>query len=315
MCFTMKQLKFLRKFLLIFVIFNGTLFAQQEITLDLFRPQLGVAGQTVPNKGFDEISGEFGFQSLSLYGILPLGPSSIRTSGFIRLLQFLVFAHATGLKPEITFIDSQHTFYSGDIALASLIVSNSKNIYWFSGGLGSAVDDQAIQDIAPRFWTLDFGTYRAGKSFMFIYGLTFAYTFGKGLFFPLLGMYWEPNYNWSVQTILPLSLKIDYRVNNSLTPFFLIGILGNNFQFSNNGEFENYPQLVSMKVVWSYLSLGLNYKVTSNFSLMARSGILGNRQFSLADGNTNFISSTIAPSGYLQIVVKYTFGKSLFEMR
>jgi hypothetical protein len=294
-------------------------FAQEDIDLRLFRPQVDLSGETFQDKPFDDmISDEYGSDAVSFSANIPLGKTHVRWDRKYRASQFFAHVQATRAAPEITFLTgAQHKLYSGVLAASGVWLSRSNNLYVASAGGSFAEDDRTIHDLQGRFYALFLGTHKIRESFTLVYGGAATYQFGRGLAIPVIGAVWWINPKWTLIGALPFSVAATYRIRDDLGLRLLLGFAGNRYRFANEGEFPGQPETVYLSTLQSRLTGEIEWKAGSAVSLYAQAGTVRNLQFVFSEDagidSDKFIDDSTQPAGYLKLGARFTFGKSILD--
>jgi hypothetical protein len=300
-------------------------FAQEDIDLRLFRPQVDLSGETFQDKPFDDmISDEYGSDAMSFSANIPLGKTHVRWDRKYRASQFFAHVQATRAAPDITFLTGpERRLYSGLLAASGVWLSRSNNLYVASAGGSFAEDDRTIHDAQARFYALFLGTHRIREWITLVYGGAATYQFGRGLALPVVGVVWWINPKWTLVGTLPFSAAALYRIRDDLGLRLLVGFAGNRYRFANERDFPNQPlgqpqaETVYLSTLQSRLTAEIEWKAGGAVSLYAQAGTVRNLQFVFSEDagidSDKFIDDSTQPAGYLKLGARFTFGKSILD--
>jgi len=305
--------------LIVFLGGAAAVFAQEDIDLRLFRPQIDLSGETFQDKPFDDQPGEeYGSDALSFAANIPLGKLHVRWDKKYRASQF--FAHVVGSRssPNISFLTGeQRQLYSGVLAVSGVWLSKNSNLYVASAGGSFAEDDRTIHDLEVRPYALFLGTHKVREWITLVYGGAATYQLGKGLALPVLGMVWWINPKWTVIGTLPFSVSAGYRINDDLALRLALGFAGNRYRFANDGEFPLQPEIVYLSTLQSRLTAELEWKAGDAVSLYAQGGTTQTLQFTFSGdedlAGDKFVEDSTVATGYLKVGARFTFGKSILD--
>jgi hypothetical protein len=314
-----RSVRLLLASLIVFIGGGAAVFAQEDIDLRLFRPQIDISGETFQDKPFDDRPGEeYGSDALSFAANIPLGRTHVRWDKKYRGSQF--FAHVVGSRssPNISFLTGeQRQLYSGVLAASGVWLSKNSNLYVASAGGSFAEDDRTIHDLEVRPYALFLGTHKVREWITLVYGGAATYQLGKGLALPVLGMVWWINPKWTVIGTLPFSVSAGYRIRDDLALRLALGFAGNRYRFANDGEFPGEPEILYLSTLQSRLTAELEWKAGDAVSLYAQGGTTQTLQFAFSgdqdiSGDKLVDDSTVA-TGYLKVGARFTFGKSILD--
>jgi hypothetical protein len=287
--------------------------AQEEITLELIRPQLGATAQAIGAADLEDDAGRYDSKTLSISALVPIGEASLSPDGPIKLLQYLARADVGVFRPRISSLDRQHAFYSGTLALGGLLASSLANAYLMMGGASLALDDRRASDLDLKPWLFGLGAHRAGERLVLLYGVASSYVDRRAVVLPALGLVWRPSSSWGFSTLLPFQLEAEYSATRTVKLSASLGISGNRFSFVNGDAFPGEPEMVGMRVAQGYFALQASFRLSDSLWLEGQAGVLGGRFLAFSDGEGEFLRHDIEPAGYSRLVARYAFGRSLLD--
>jgi len=311
----MKKFEFLYVFLIAILLLYPDLpvLAGEEFELDLFRPQVGVTGLKTPKKDFEDVSGDYSSRTLTFDLTVPIGKSTIRPEEGPLLSQVLVKSSLRLWRPDISFLNKDRRFYQGNASVVGLFIKDLKNFFLAAGGASFAEDEDTLDEMELRPSFLGMGVHKMEFRVALIYGAAFSYVFGRGTFFPILGLSWKMTPDWTLTTILPLFVKVTHPLTPDLRLGFILGVTGDRTRFDNDGAFPGRADTLHLRVVKVNLGTELNYKVTKDLNLFGEAGILGGRKLTFLDGKTKLLETDIDPAVYIQIGMRYSWGETILD--
>ncbi len=305
---------FISGLLVVTVFCNAALAHEDEFDLSLFLPRVGVSANAVRQKDFKDTGGQYSEAGAGIRSTLPLVASDLgnkqKDNSFYQLL---VMAKADMERPNISFLSRTHILYKANAAISGIALTPGRNFYLLSLGLGFSEDDRTISQLNLRGNAFFLGSARASESLLFLYGLGFTYSTGKGLPIPLLGIQWDFEEDWTLQILLPCYVRVQYQANEDLAFKAFVKASGDRTRFANEGAFAAKPDTVLFKSLDIRLGVEGDYRVLNHISLKGEIGALGYRQISFADDSGDFLSSQIKPAGYLKLALEWRFGESLIS--
>ncbi|MBN1673994.1 MAG: hypothetical protein JXR37_23290 [Kiritimatiellae bacterium] len=165
--------------------------------------------------------------------------------------------------------------------------------------------------ISPAAFVL--GTQRLHERLRLIHGGAYTHRYGEALGMPLLGVYWKMGQAWRLMAAVPFYTRVTYGPASKCKLHFLARAAGNWYGFCNDDEFPGHPERVLWRESGARAGAELEYALNANlaFSLQARAS--GLRRLAFSEGADEFVTSEIEPGGYAEVVVRYTFGRSLLD--
>lgn len=297
-----------------FIAAPPTTSAQEDFGLDLFRPRVALNFDAVQKREFKDSSDTFGTSGASLTATIPLGAARVKATGDPRVFQMFAQVHAGTSAPKICFLTRDHRLYTGGASIAGVWLSQKRNFYYVSLGTSFAEDDATIHKIEPRFALMAVGSARRSDTFSWLYGAAFAYTFGRGLAFPVLGARWRPSEEWTIQTILPLSVNARWRASADVRVDLHAGVVGGRSRLANEGEYPGASSTLALRQTHGSLDGGVEFKVSPAVALAAHGGVLVGGKLAIEDGDRELASRKFARNAFVRLSARYIFGRPSLDI-
>jgi hypothetical protein len=282
--------------------------ADDHLDSGFLQPQISVGFATATVRNFQDIDGTFGANSASLTAIVPIyrdheGAIDASTDHFL-----LARGQFTSLNENISFLPSSHAVYKSRIGFTGGIATTHHHLYLMTVGAGFAEDRNTFGSPRVRATGSLLGKYQLDDSFGFIYGLSYSYTFNRGLLLPLLGARCSLGNDLSLHIVLPFSMEIDYEEAQELLFGFIIRANGDQIHIEENSYFGTQSLPLFMKIAQIQVGFRVSLKLSREFWLRGEAGVLRDRNFGIGTLGENLVSSKIDNSGYSTIILTYDLG-------
>ncbi len=300
-------------FLILYVLWGSTAKSQIESTddhlgSDFLQPQISAGFSTAPVRNFQDIAGTFSVNSATVMAAVPIyralgGVLDNSTTYFV-----LTRVEFSSVDEDISFLSSSNTIYKTRIGVTGGIATTHHHLYLLTLGGGFAEDHSIID--APKFRGTGslLGKYQLEDSFAFIYGLSYSYTFNRGLLLPLLGVHCALGSDMNLHMILPFSLDLDYHEAQELRFGFVIRANGDQIHVGQDSYVGHQTLPLYLKIAQIQIGFRVSYMLSNDLWLVGEAGALRNRNFAIGTTETNLVSSKIENSRYSTIIFKYDFG-------
>ena len=146
------------------------------------------------------------------------------------------------------------------------------------------------------------------NSFAFIYGLSYSYTFDRGLVLPLLGTHCSLGNRLTLHLVLPFSLHLDYEEAPEMHFGFVVRASGDQIRIQENDYFGTTSLPLFMKIAQVQVAFSASFRLSEGIWLVGEAGMLRNRNFAIGTLDANLVSSGIENSAYSAITVRYDLG-------
>jgi hypothetical protein len=282
--------------------------AEDHLGPDFLQPQVSVGFSAAPVRYFQDIDGTFGTNSATLTAVIPVYQGRDATSGDPAAYFMLARGQFSSLNEDISFLPSLHAIYKARIGMTGGIATTNHHLYLLTIGAGFAEDRNTIRNPRIRATGSLLGKYNLDNSFAFIYGLSYSYTFDRGLFLPLLGTHCLLGNGLTLHLILPFSVHIDFEEAPELHFGFAVRANGDQVHVKENSYFGTQSLPLFMKIAQIQGGFSVSVKLSGTVWLIGEAGFLRSRNFAIGTVDANFVSSKVENSGYSSIVLRYDIG-------
>lgn len=300
--------------LLIFVVSAGSLFAQvipgdEQHDVNFLRPQIFAGYSTTSTRNFEDIVGTYKMTSFSLGAMVPVYDDFIKGGESTKSRFVIASGRFSSLLPQVSFFSTRHNLYAATFGASAGLFTLSKNLYMFTLNAGFAEEDNTIRDPQLRLTGSGLGTQRFGDSFRLLFGLSYSYTFDRGLLLPVLGSDWKFTDEWRLRLLLPFFLEVQFEDMSSLQFGFVVRANGNRFRFEDDNYATGSANTEYLRISQLQAAFRVSMRVVDNLWIYGEAGVLRNRNFSIWAGESSLVSSRIENSGYSSMILRYTIGK------
>jgi polyhydroxybutyrate depolymerase len=276
-----------------------------EIYFDRSTIQASISA--TPQREAPDIGGDWGGRGVSASGSLSLYSKASMKQGKLRLLRFQLNARAELTSAHIPMVDEDRQIVRATLGGTALYLSPGLNLYGLFVGANVAQERSTLESPDVRPVALGFGTYRFNSSWVLLYGAGFAYTFGRPLGLPLLGVVWKPTERTRILVLAPVAAVSTFQATDNLNLGLIIGVAGDQYTLDGDGLVPE-KETVVMRVASGKIGVTAAYRLSGDMRLKGEVGVLGPRKLSLRDGTDELMSSPVEPSGYGRISLSYSFG-------
>ncbi|HEY6952809.1 MAG TPA: hypothetical protein VI758_10400 [Bacteroidota bacterium] len=282
-----------------------------HIGTDFLQPQLTAGYSAASERLFKDIDGRFDASTASIAAAVPVYRSrstDVSPSGSCFVLARGSFS---SLKPEISFLPSADVVYRTSFGMTAGISTTGNHLYLLTLEVGMSEDGRTISNPRLRPTGSLVGKYHLDDSFAFFYGLSYSYTFNRGLVLPLLGTRCVLATDLQLHMILPLSMEIDYQEAPALHFGLVVRAEGDQIHFDDRGIFGPQTLPLYIKIAQVQGAVNVSVGLGDGFWLDGEAGMLRGRKFAVGTLNDNLVSSDIENSGYSTIMLKYELGPAI----
>jgi hypothetical protein len=282
--------------------------ADDHLGSDFLQPQIAAGYSAATVRNFQDNDGTFGVNSVTLTAAVPIYRSLQGTSENPTIYFMLGRGQFSTSDEDISFLSSSRAIYKSRIGITGGIATTDHHLYLVTIGGGFAEDRNTVGSPRIRATGSLLGKYQLDNSFAFIYGLSYSYTFNRGLVLPLLGTHCSLGRNLSLHIVLPFSVSLDYEEAQELHFGFHIRANGDQIHVEETAYFGTQSLPLFMKIAQVQSGFSVSFEFSRGIWLLGEAGMLRNRNFAIGTLDKNLISSKIDNSGYSTIVLRYDLG-------
>ena len=282
--------------------------SEDHLGPDFLQPQITAGFSSAATRNFQDIDGTFDVNSATLGAAIPVVRSLEGTIDNPTAYFALVRGQFSSVNEDVSFLPSPHMIYKSRIGVTGGIATTNHHMYLLTIAEGFSEDRHTVGNARIRTTGSLLGKYQLEDSFAFIYGLSYSYTFNRGLVLPLLGTRCSLGSNLNLHVILPFSLDLDYEEAQELHFGFVVRANGDQIHIEDNSYLGPQAFPVFLKLAQLQAGFSVSFDLSDRIVLRGEAGILRNRSFAIGTLDMNLISSNIANAGYSSLVLKYVFG-------
>ena len=304
-----------RPILLCLLFFSVSLSLAQQVatddhlSLEFLRSQITLGFSTASARSFLDVDGSYNSSTGFCSATIPLyGNLSDHTEGTLSYF-ILARGHFSYFRPAISFLSSSSSVYLAKVGLTGGIATTVRHVYLLTFNAGLAENGNKLSNARTRPTGSLIGKYQLDGSFAFVYGISYSYTFDRGLLLPVLGTHCTLVKDLQLHLVLPFSMELEYADVPSLHFGFVARANGNQIHVQENGNFGQLSSPLYLKVSQIQIAFSVSLEVAEKIWLYGEAGALRNRNLAIGPLDHNLVSSRIENSGYSSIVLKYAIDR------
>jgi hypothetical protein len=280
-----------------------------HLSLEFLRSQITLGYSAASARSFLDVDGSYNSSTISCSATIPLyGSLSNQAKG-----TFSYFVLARGqfsyFRPAISFLSSSSSVYLAKVGLTGGIATTARHVYLLTLNAGLAENGNKLSNARTRPTGSLIGKYQLDDAFAFVYGMSYSYTFNRGLLLPVLGTHCTLVKDLQLHLVLPFSMELEYADVHSLHFGFVARANGNQIHVQENGYFGQQSSPLYLKVSQIQLAFSVSFEVAEKLWLYGEAGVLRNRNLAIGPLDHNLVSSRIQNSGYSSVILKYSIDR------
>lgn len=279
-----------------------------HLASDFLQSHLSVGFSTAAVRDFQSLDGTIGSTGATLTAEIPAYRYATSTSEGPTDYFLVARGQFSSSDEDISFLPSLNVIYTSSIGVTGGIVTTRHHMYLLTIEAGFAEDQNTLDRPQIRPTGSLLGKYQLDDSFAFIYGLSYSYTFDRGILLPLFGTHCSLGTNVNLHLVLPFSMDIDYEEARELHFGFIIRANGDQIHIERNSYVgaQSLPLFMKLSQIQAGFKVCLN--VSGSLWIVGEAGALGNRNFAVGTLDANLVSSDIRNSSYTSLVLQYNLG-------
>lgn len=239
----------------------------------------------------------------------------------------------------VKFIDEEFSFSDGDIDYPLYVSLNNRNLKNLGGNINTLIkisDNQSllirtglslagdfyrggdyfqVDDLLKLSIAIGYG-FKRDKNTYIAFGGYLGYIFGEPSIYPALMYTKQFNSNWSMEALLPQSVKAWRRFSENFYAFGYSRITGNSYTIRLANDVLQQIESLQLRRSNVISTLGIYHKINKWVWMKAEAGYALNLNFNISE--TNFISGSTLPKPDTDYLIQSDvsgapyFGVSLF---
>jgi len=276
-----------------------------------------MSGQHSPQRAFEDVSGLYGFTSVSALVNVPLISRVTEGKDYTKKL-LGVTAKAKGeiFVPDISFIRSDHLLInlSGSV---NALYNGNKNTWQGTFTAGIAEDNFTFPLPLIRFTGSLLFTHRTSLNFAYSLGAAYSHVYGEGRFLPLIGGTVRIDADDRIAALLPMHISWIHTYSFVNVMRVYVAPSGGVNRFRNNdGLFPNAPNIIFFRRREFKAGIVWRIKPAPALIITFGGGILAKRNLYFSEQNNSqfLLHQMPQPFWFAEAGIKFRFGtKKLYE--
>ena len=288
-----------------------SLHAQDEFSLELFRPRLNCDIGWDAERDFTDEDGYCSSQFLSINTLIPLGKTTYRTQGALMGYQTFCSLNLKSASPDTSLFEHERTFLSGGANITSVFLTRGLNLAVVGLGTNFAKDTE-VSGTEFRLIGFGMGAFRFSKECYGIFGGAFSFRYGEGALFPILGVTWDIHKNWKLSFVFPFIMTCTFNPKNNWKYKLTLRAEGEQYRIADENIWGADDEVL-MQVTAGETLIAVEYSGFKNIVWVFQAGALTFRKLEVHDGDDELFSTDIETGPAFKIGIRYTFGQSLLD--
>lgn len=292
-------------------------FSQDYPAKNIYRIYTEMYGQYSPQRAFEDVSGLYGFTSVSGLVSVPL-ISKVKEGKDLTKKLLGVTAKGKGelTLPEISFIKTNHLLINLSGSLSALYNGN-KNTWQGTFTAQFAEDNFTLGLPQIRFAGSFLFTRRASLDFAYSLGAAYSYIYGEGKYLPLVGGNLRLDDDDRIALLFPMHISWIHTYSFINVMRVYVAPAGGVNRFRNNdGLFPGAPDIIYFRRREFKAGIVWRIKPAPPLIITFGGGILLKRNlyFSEQDNSDFLLHQQPQPFWFAEAGIKFRFGtKKLYE--
>ena len=214
----------------------------------------------------------------------------------------------TVIQPNLTEDNSFETIYTGGVGLTAVTASVRNGIWIYSANIFASENKTTFsENFIPNFRGYVANIKTKDLKTFYFYGAGLLVQQGRFVPFPLLGIKTKIASKFRVEFILPVHLKLNYRINKKVSIDGIVSYNGINTVYRKGSPFNGNDQSIYLSQLKTNLSL--NAKLSKLYKVKLDVGYASLQQ--LYSWN-NKKGKSLASASFVGVSLNYNLGRSVF---
>ena len=222
--------------------------------------------------------------------------------------QLFLEGQFNAIKPYTSVQNNFTTIVNGSIGVKAIFASIRKGIWIYSGSLYFSENSSSFtQNFEPNFKGYIANIKTKNFKTFYIYGGGLLVHQGQIIPFPLLGLKTKLAKKLRAEVLLPVNIKLNYKVNKKISFDAVANYSGINTVYRDGSAFKGTDQSVNLRQVKTYLAV--NGKMNQHYKIRIE---FGYSSFAQLHQWKNKETQSLGSAPFVGLSVNYNFGKSVF---
>lgn len=192
-------------------------------------------------------------------------------------------------------------------AFSSVLVSKDQELYWLRAALRSQRAEGSSADNMGQ--AIAIGSYHFSFDLIGLYGIFYGDQFnGHKILLPILGVKYVFADSWKLTAILPLSLKLEYADDPSLTYAAFLQPEGAYYKVENNDRFSGRDSDLYTRLRRVKTGFEISYKFKPTWSLKSAVGFISRQKLTVSDSQGEVTNTDFKNGFFFNLGLEYRFG-------
>tara|TARA_B100000809_G_scaffold105206_1_gene103718 strand:- start:9412 stop:10359 length:948 start_codon:yes stop_codon:yes gene_type:complete len=212
------------------------------------------------------------------------------------------------IQPNLTDDNYFETIYTGGVGLTAVKASLRNGIWIYSANIFASENKTTFSEsFVPNFRGYVANIKTKDLKTFYFYGAGLLVQQGRLVPFPLLGIKTKIASKFRVELILPVHLKLNYRINKKVSIHGIVSYNGINTVYRQGSTFNGNDQSIYLRQLKTNLSL--NAKFGKHYKVKLDVGYASLQQLYSWNNKTG---QSLASATFVGFSLNYNFGKSVF---
>jgi len=226
----------------------------------------------------------------------------------VKASQFFLNYNFSLIQPTITGYNKYENLYKGGFGFTAITASFKKGIWMYSANFYATENSTTLtKSFTPNFRGYIANIKTKNLKTFYIFGGGFLVHQGQFIPFPLLGLKIKSSKKLRIEIILPVHVKLNYRINKKINVDGVAHYNGINTVYRVGSTYSSTDQTVNARQLKTYMAL--NAKVSKHLKFKIEAGYAS---FQRLYTWNNKASKSINSAPYVGVSINYNFGKSVF---
>lgn len=222
--------------------------------------------------------------------------------------QFFLNYNFSVIQPNVTDNNQFENLYKGGFGFTAISASLKKGVWMYSANVYATENTTTLKEnFTPNFRGYIANVKTKNLKTFYIIGGGFLVHQGQFIPFPLLGLKTKLAPKLRTEIILPVHVKLNYRLNKNVNLDAVAHYNGINSVYRGGSTYNNTDQTVNVRQLKTYMAL--NAKISKHYKIKFEAGYSSFQRFYSWNNKT---SESINGAPYVGASINYNFGKSVF---
>jgi len=226
----------------------------------------------------------------------------------VKASQLFLDYNFSVIEPTITGDNNYENLYRGGVGFTAVAASVKKGIWIYSAKVYTTENSKTLtKNFSPNFRGYIANIKTKNLKTFYIFGGGLLVHQGQFIPFPLLGIKTKLAKKLRMEIILPVHIKLNYRINKKINLDAVVYYSGINTVYRAGSTYSNTDNTINVRQLKTCMAL--NAKVSKHFKVKVEAGYSSFQRFYSWKNKT---SVSVGAAPYVGVSINYNFGKSVF---